>query len=64
MNPEVTGIDHIYVTVRDLVRSERYYDSVMAVLGFRKTKRPLASGDLHIHTTPPSSRIQTASAWR
>jgi catechol 2,3-dioxygenase-like lactoylglutathione lyase family enzyme len=49
MNPEVTGIDHIYVTVRDLVRSERFYDSVMVVLGFRKVKRPLAGGDLHIH---------------
>lgn len=34
--PEVIGIDHIYITVTDLEASERFYDVVMGVLGFRK----------------------------
>ncbi len=34
--PEVIGIDHIYVTVSDPPRSERFYDAVMGALGFRK----------------------------
>jgi len=46
---EVTGVDHVYVTVRDLDTSEQFYDRVMSVLGFRKVARPLAGGDLHIH---------------
>lgn len=34
---EVTGIDHVYITVSDLPRSEGFYDRVLvAVLGFRK----------------------------
>ena len=49
MEVEVTAIDHVYVTVSDLDRSERFYDRVMRVLGFRKLARPLARGDLHIH---------------
>jgi len=36
MNIEVIGIDHIYVAVRDMKRSEDFYDSVMGVLGFKK----------------------------
>lgn len=36
MSVEVIGIDHVYVTVRDLRRSEIFYDCVMGVLGFRK----------------------------
>jgi catechol 2,3-dioxygenase-like lactoylglutathione lyase family enzyme len=36
---EVTGIDHIYITVTDLVRSEEFYDkALMKLLGFRKNK--------------------------
>jgi catechol 2,3-dioxygenase-like lactoylglutathione lyase family enzyme len=35
---EVTGIDHIYLTVSDLARSEEFYDRMMTVLGFRKNK--------------------------
>jgi glyoxylase I family protein len=49
MTVEVTGIDHLYVAVRDLERSQAFYDPVMRVLGFRKAVRPLAGGDLHVH---------------
>ncbi|HWA13114.1 MAG TPA: VOC family protein [Burkholderiales bacterium] len=34
--PEVTGIDHIYLAVTDLGRSEAFYDAAMPILGFRK----------------------------
>lgn len=45
---EVTGIDHIYITVSDLVRSEIFYDRVLLeVLGFRKGKF-LLDGDPHV----------------
>jgi glyoxylase I family protein len=45
---EVTGIDHIYITVSDLARSELFYDQVLLqALGFRKSKFTLG-GDPHI----------------
>jgi glyoxylase I family protein len=45
---EVTGIDHIYITVSDLQRSEVFYDRVLIeALGFRKNKFDLG-GDPHI----------------
>lgn len=42
------GVDHVYVAVRDLGRSEAFYDRVMAVLGFRKRENPIG-GDPHLH---------------
>ncbi len=46
--PEVTGIDHIYITVADIDRSESFYDRVlMKTLGFRKSKFTL-DGDPHV----------------
>jgi catechol 2,3-dioxygenase-like lactoylglutathione lyase family enzyme len=45
---EVVGIDHVYVTVRDLERSEQFYDRAMGVLGFRKGRSPIG-GDPHVH---------------
>ncbi|WP_410209161.1 VOC family protein [Aquirhabdus sp.] len=36
MVTEVIGIDHIYITVSDMTRSEVFYDLVMTELGFRK----------------------------
>ena len=33
---EVVGLEHIYLTVSDLERSEAFYDRLMNVLGFRK----------------------------
>lgn len=45
---EVTGIDHIYMTVSDLQRSEAFYDMVLRdALGFRKNTFVLG-GDPHI----------------
>jgi catechol 2,3-dioxygenase-like lactoylglutathione lyase family enzyme len=45
---EVIGIDHIYIAVSDLERSEVFYDRVMLeALGFRKNKFTLG-GDPHI----------------
>jgi hypothetical protein len=32
---EVIGIDHLYITASSLRRSERFYDRVMTILGFR-----------------------------
>ena len=36
MSVEVIEIDHVYVIVRALRRSEVFYDHVMLVLGFSK----------------------------
>src|SRR5438552_14296134 len=36
MNIEIIGIDHIYIAVSDFARSEKFYDRVMRILGFRK----------------------------
>ena len=44
---EVTGIDHIYITVSDMARSQAYYDRVMAVLGFRSNRFEIG-GDPHV----------------
>ena len=44
----VTGIDHIYISVSDLDRSEAFYDRVMLhALGFRKNKFAI-DGDPHV----------------
>lgn len=45
---EVTGLDHLYLTVSDLARSVRFYDGVMQRLGFRKGDKPIG-GDPHVH---------------
>lgn len=45
---DVIGIDHIYIAVTDLPRSEEFYDRVLVdVLGFRKNTFTL-NGDGHI----------------
>jgi catechol 2,3-dioxygenase-like lactoylglutathione lyase family enzyme len=48
MPVEVIGIDHVYVTVRELARSTRFYDGVMSVLGYQKLEAPIG-GDPHVH---------------
>jgi len=46
---EVLGIDHVYVTVRDLAVAEDFYDRVLVrVLGYRKGSS-LIGGDPHHH---------------
>jgi catechol 2,3-dioxygenase-like lactoylglutathione lyase family enzyme len=45
---EVTGIDHLYVSVSDFSRAVAFYDPVMRLLGFRKGTSPIA-GEAHAH---------------
>lgn len=45
--PDVIGIDHIYITVSDLARSEDFYDKVLGALGFRKNRFQLG-GEQHV----------------
>lgn len=47
MSIEVIGIDHIYVAVTDMDRSEKFYDVVMTVLGFKKNTFE-NEGDRHV----------------
>jgi len=45
---EITGIDHIYIAVSDLARSEVFYDRVMlGALGFRKQAFAI-DGERHV----------------
>ncbi|HTO09331.1 MAG TPA: VOC family protein [Myxococcota bacterium] len=48
MPVEVIGIDHVYLCVRDLARSKRFYDGVMGVLGYAQLEAPIG-GDPHVH---------------
>jgi catechol 2,3-dioxygenase-like lactoylglutathione lyase family enzyme len=43
----IAGIDHIYITVSDMERSERFYDVAMRALAFRKNTFTI-SGDRHV----------------
>jgi glyoxylase I family protein len=46
---DVTGIDHVYLAVSDLTRSEPFYDRVLCeILGFRKSTFVLA-GAPHVN---------------
>jgi glyoxylase I family protein len=47
MKIEVIGIDHIYISVSQVARSEKYYDQIMPLLGFKKNTF-LNEGDVHI----------------
>ena len=44
---DVLGIDHVYLTVSSLARSEPFYDAVMPLLGFRKNTFDI-HGDPHV----------------
>jgi len=44
---EVIGIDHIYLSVSNLSRSETFYDRVMKILGFRKNTF-INEGERHV----------------
>jgi glyoxylase I family protein len=45
---EVVALDHVYLSVLDLERSEAFYDPVMRCLGFRKGTLPIG-GEPHRH---------------
>ena len=45
---EITGLDHLYLTVSDFERSQAFYDRVMRALGFFKIDAPIG-GDRHAH---------------
>jgi RimJ/RimL family protein N-acetyltransferase/catechol 2,3-dioxygenase-like lactoylglutathione lyase family enzyme len=45
---EVNGLDHVYLTVRDLARSIAFYDPIMRALGFRKGTGAIG-GEAHVH---------------
>lgn len=44
----ISRVDHIYLTVSDLDRSEIFYDKVMDALAFKKGIAPIG-GDPHFH---------------
>jgi catechol 2,3-dioxygenase-like lactoylglutathione lyase family enzyme len=48
MAVEVLGLDHLYITVTDFPRAEKFYDAIMERLGFRKGDRAIG-GDPHAH---------------
>ena len=45
---EVIGLDHIYLAVRDIERSQAFYDRVMEPLGFKKSDFVIG-GEPHAH---------------
>jgi catechol 2,3-dioxygenase-like lactoylglutathione lyase family enzyme len=45
---ETSGIDHVYLAVRDFDASLAFYDRVMRLLGFKKGTFPIA-GERHTH---------------
>lgn len=48
MAVEVTAVDHVYLSVRDLAASEAFYDRALRLLDFRKGTKPIA-GEPHRH---------------
>lgn len=44
----IVGLDHVYLAVSNMARSEPFYDAVMQVLGFRKGDKAIA-GEPHAH---------------
>ncbi len=45
----ITGVAHIYISVSDIARSQRFYNPIMKLLGFKRSSGPLAGGDYHVH---------------
>ena len=58
---DVTAVDHVYVTVRDLIRSIAFYDAVMRLLGFRKGTKAIA-GEPHAHYFNPVTQYTIRQA--
>jgi catechol 2,3-dioxygenase-like lactoylglutathione lyase family enzyme len=45
--PEIIGFDHVYLSVSDIATSESFYDRLVPVFGFRKSRFAL-HGDAHV----------------
>jgi len=45
---QITGLDHVYLTVSHFERAEGFYDRVMRAFGFFKGDRPI-NGERHAH---------------
>ncbi|HEY5237922.1 MAG TPA: VOC family protein [Rhizomicrobium sp.] len=45
---EIVAVDHIYLTVSDFDKSEKFYDTVLSLMDFRKGDREIG-GDRHRH---------------
>jgi catechol 2,3-dioxygenase-like lactoylglutathione lyase family enzyme len=48
MTLEVIGLDHLYLAVHDIARSQAFYDPVMQALGFKKGDFAIG-GEPHAH---------------
>ena len=53
---EIIGLDHLYVTVSDFSRAERFYDALMERLGFRKGDMAIG-GVPHAHYFNPHLQL-------
>jgi glyoxylase I family protein len=60
---ELIGIDHIYLAVSDLARSEAFYDRVMRALGFKKGTAAIGN-EPHCHYYNRSFAISIRPARR
>jgi catechol 2,3-dioxygenase-like lactoylglutathione lyase family enzyme len=58
---EIGAVDHVYVSVSDLARSEAFYDRVMRFLGFKKGTAPIA-GERHAHYFNPVTQYTVRPA--
>jgi glyoxylase I family protein len=57
----ILGLDHIYLAVSDIARSEAFYDGVMRALGFRKGNKSIA-GERHAHYFNPFLQLSIRPA--
>jgi len=60
---EIIGLDHLYLTVADFLRSQVFYDRVMQTLGFRKGDKTIG-GDPHAHYFNPVFQLTIRPARR
>ncbi len=58
---KLKNIDHIYLSVTDLEKSEAFYDKVMSALGLHKGDTPV-SGEHHAHYVTPSFQLTIRQA--
>jgi len=54
--PLLGGIDRIYLSVADFLRSEAYYDALVAALGLKKGDKAIA-GEPHAHYLAPNFQL-------